>query len=127
MPQSAELNLSWAVNMTIQKAIDLQSQIVEKEKASAELLKQLGRSLQIQEIWPEAFEAGPCYFGGSLSYDGRHKVKHNDKLVSVPEHSFTSAYFRRADNVKRYLTPAEMARFKPEIILHRDFEVPIIE
>ena len=82
----------------------------------ARLSSQLGKSMTIQEIWPEAFEAGGCKFGGSLEYDGR---------IGEPMHTFTSAYFERADGVRRYLTPAEIKRFKPEITINRKFEVPL--
>ncbi len=98
--------------MIMSKAIAMQEKIAKKEKICADLLVKLGKSLAIQQIWPEAFKAGSCKFSGRLSWDNRFTVK---------GHSFISAWFERADSVRYYLSAEQLAAFKPEVAIHRDY------
>ena len=80
----------------------------------ARLSSQLNRSMLIQEIWPEAFDAGGCKFSGVQIY-GRSKPAPLGGL------HFSSAWFERADGVRRYLTREELTRFKPDLPIHKDY------
>ena len=52
----------------IAKAIALQEQLIVCERRKAELLREIGRALHIQALWPEVFEAGPV----KTFWKGRH-------------------------------------------------------
>ena len=64
------------------RATELVAELEAKHKRSAELSAELGRSLEIQAIWPDAFKGGQtCSVGGRGSYDGRAKDRVIDQWL----------------------------------------------
>lgn len=90
-----------------------------KDKISemGKLSDQLDKSLTIQAIWPEAFEAGKCSFSGIMIYDGRMFVK--GRKAAVPQATMRESWFERADGVRYNLTLEEFKRFKPDMVPNR--------
>lgn len=91
---------------------NLDSKIAEMARLSS----QLGRSMLIQEIWPEAFEAGGCKFSGIQQYA-------QSKDLPRGGLHFMNSYFERADGKRRYLTRDQLLRFKPDAKIHKSYDL----
>ncbi len=113
MTETTHLDTPIAMSSLMEKAIVIQGQIAEKEKQTAALLTELGRSLNIKSVWPEAFDNGSCTFSGKLAWD--------DKFL-VQRHTFRCAWLKDGAGNKRYLSAEELAKLKPEAIIHPTFK-----
>jgi len=95
---------------------NLVSRLEDLQEEQAHLTSQLRLSLQIQEIWPEAFEYGNCRFSG-IQREGVVDGKIGRHLC------FTEAWFINGYQ-KRWLTAGELIAFKPDAYVHKEFAQP---
>ena len=81
-------------------------------------LGQLRSSLDIEAIWPEAFEHGKVRFSGI------QKINHTDVKREL---CFTQAWFENSDE-RYYLSRQELKQFKPDALIHPEyFDFSIID
>ena len=98
---------------TIADAIKINAELVVLHRKKGDLLEQLGRALQIKEIWPEAFDHGAVEFGGI-------KMEQHSFGRSAP--AYTMAWLKDSFGYKRYLTKKELKVLKPEAIIHQEYK-----
>jgi hypothetical protein len=100
------------MNANMEKAVNLQKQIAKLSKQQASTLAELGESLSIQAIWPDAFKHGKVAFCQRAQIQSR-----GDK---TPQHIML-AWFRADNGEVHNLTRKELERFKPDILIHKDY------
>jgi hypothetical protein len=97
------------------KPLTIMGDLARHMEEADRLKGELERSLTIQAIWPEAF-AGDlrCSFSG-VQKEGAVKGKPGRYFC------FTDSWFKREDGHTYHLTRAELARFKPESFIHKEY------
>lgn len=93
------------------RVIKLQDDLIKLHQQAGETLRKLQRALQMQAIWPEAFEGGKTCGYCEQSMYWRHK-----------KDAVTQAWLQRSDGEKHHLSRDEAKLFNPDIIIYPKFK-----
>ena len=97
---------------TLDKAIELQTELIKLEKRKIELLGEMQVALKIKKIWPDAFAHG------AVSFRQRAALQ-NGRDMSPQQ--IVRAFFVDGAGTEFDLTREQMEWFKPDTLLHKDF------
>ncbi len=89
----------------------------DKIQQQSELARQLGKSLQIQDIWPDAYDSSQSV--GLKGIQRQTLDKYNRRVLG-----FISARFSCRDGREYQLKKAELLSFKPDAVIHPEFKEP---